>query len=516
MELVEELLDKENEKILSRLDNTVGLSKNKEILRNIMRYHKVKQEFSCDIEFENYNIIIRNESSYNFYEELISVIAEFYYKNGIVLNSDILYIKEKLKDKEIKAIKEGIIVIDMDEVGGSQSEIKKMVEQMIKELHCKAFIIIEDYWREGEINAQFNEIFSWNMKIDKISNKEKEEYIKKFMKLNKLECNNDIIVELADNPYYIIKNKILNILVECKINNENNVNKLLKNKKDSKIISKNKNGMEALDELIGLEEVKEQIKKVINFIKLSKNRQNMPMLHMCFNGNPGTGKTTVARIVGKIFAEEKILSDKNVFVEVQRGDLIGKYVGFTAPKTQGVIDKSLGGVLFIDEAYSIASYIRDEAGGDYGAECIATLLKGMEDHRDNLCVILAGYTKEMKHMLSVNPGFESRIQFTINFPDYSEEELYIIFKKLCKDEKYKISSNIKQVLLEHFKVAKYEKNFSNARYVRSIFEKVKIEQANRTIQDGDDINLIKKIDIENVIGELEPEKILKTKIGFAC
>lgn len=113
----------------------------------------------------------------------------------------------------------------------------------------------------------------------------------------------------------------------------------------------------------------------------------MPMLHMCFNGNPGTGKTTVARIVGKIFAEENILSNKEVFVEAQRCDLIGKYVGHTAPQTQGIIDKALGGVLFIDEAYSIASYIQDEGGRDYGAETIATLLKGMEDHRDNLCVM---------------------------------------------------------------------------------------------------------------------------------
>ena len=205
------------------------------------------------------------------------------------------------------------------------------------------------------------------------------------------------------------------------------------------------------------EEVKEQIKKVINFISLSKNRNNMPMLHMCFNGNPGTGKTTVARIVGKIFAEENILSDKEVFVEAQRNDLIGKYVGHTAPKTQDVINKALGGVLFIDEAYSIASYIQDEGGRDYGAECIATLLKGMEDNRNNLCVILAGYTEEMNHMLNVNPGFKSRIQFTINFPDYNEEELYTIFRNLCKNEKYKLSNNIKQELIKHFEIAKKRK-----------------------------------------------------------
>ena len=197
--------------------------------------------------------------------------------------------------------------------------------------------------------------------------------------------------------------------------------------------------------------------------------------------------------------------------------MIGEYVGHTAPKTQNVIDRALGGVLFIDEAYSIASYIQDEGGRDYGAECIATLLKGMEDNRNNLCVILAGYTNEMEHMLNVNPGFASRIQFTIEFPDYSSEELYEIFKEYCKKEKYKISSNVKQVLLEHFENEKNEENFSNARHVRNIFEKIKIEQANRVIKEqADNKNLIKQIDVLNVIAKMtKVEKKKKIKLGFA-
>ena len=141
----------------------------------------------------------------------------------------------------------------------------------------------------------------------------------------------------------------------------------------------------------------------------------------------------------------------------------------------------------------------------------------MEDNRNNLCVILAGYTEEMNHMLSVNPGFESRIQFTINFPDYTEEELYTIFKNLCRNEKYKLSSNIKQELIKHFKIARDGKNFSNARHVRSLFEKIKIEQANRVIIDKEEnFNLIKKCDIENVLKKIEPlENNNRIKIGFA-
>ena len=236
---------------------------------------------------------------------------------------------------------------------------------------------------------------------------------------------------------------------------------------------------------------------------------------MVFNGNPGTGKTTVARIIGKIFSEEKILSDKENFVEAQRNDLIGEYVGQTAPKTQRVIEKAIGGVLFIDEAYSIASYISDEAGRDYGAECIATLLKGMEDHREELCVILAGYTNEMERMLNVNPGFESRIQFVINFPDYTAEELYMIFKGLCKKEEYKIAPNIKNYLVKYFEVAKKCKNFSNARFVRSLFEKIKIEQANRVINEEENKNLIKLEDVLKAIRNTKVKKDkIKQKIGF--
>ena len=403
----------------------------------------------------------------------------------------------------------GIVVIDFINTVRETTETRKSIEEMIKQMPDKAFIILEDEFMEGKTNAIFLEHFSWSMKIDVISEREKEKYVEKFMKSNDLICDEELVKQIADAPYYKVKNKLLNIWVNCKINNYNNVEDVMTKKiKVPKTEEKTKVGLAELDELIGFEDVTQQLKKVINYIKISKNRQNLPMLHMVFNGNPGTGKTTVARIIGKIFAEENILSDKNIFVEAQRHDLIGKYVGQTAPKTQGVIDRAIGGVLFIDEAYTIASYIKDESGGDYGAECVATLLKGMEDNRDNLCVILAGYTKEMNHMLSVNPGFESRIQFVIDFPNYTSEELYVIFKQLCKKEKYKVSPNVKKLLIEHFNIAKNSKNFSNARYVRSLFEKVKIEQANRVIKDIKSADIITGVDVKM-------EEVKTNKIGFA-
>ena len=520
MELLEKVLDEKNEKILSKLDNSIGIVQNKQILRNIINYSKIMKKHKCNIEFENYNIVIRNESTYNLYEDLINIIAEIYYKNGITLNKGVYYMtREDLKfDKfDIKDIDEGIIVFDLKSNRRDFEEIKKQFEKIVFKAPTKSFIILEDSFIEGEANAVFSEYATWGMKIDRISNEEKFRYIKNFIEDNQLICSESILRELAENPFYKIKNNLVNILVSCKASGEKDISKIVKNEKraaprqDTK-----KTGLDELDTLVGLDEVKKQIKKVLNYIKLSKDRDKMPMLHMCFNGNPGTGKTTVARIVGKIFSEERILSDRNIFVEAQRVDLIGEYVGQTAPKTQSVIRKAEGGVLFIDEAYSIASYIQDEGGRDYGAECIATLLKEMEDKRDNLCVILAGYTKEMENMLSVNPGFQSRIQFIIDFPDYSAEELFIIFKGLCQKENYKISPSAKKELISNFEIARRQDRFSNGRYVRNIFEKIKIEQANRIIErKEEDKNLIKKCDVDIVISKLLKNKQEKIKIGFA-
>ena len=225
MKMVEELLEEKNEKILNKLDEVIGLSKNKSVLRDIIRYHKVMQECKCNIEFENYNIVIRNESNYNLYEELIPVIAELYYKNGIISNSNILYFdRENFRDSkpkrgksEEKTIKEGLIVINLNELRMSTQELKKEIEKILEQKPKKAFIILADEYRGGIVNAALSDYFSWPMKIETISNDEKEKYIKKFLDSNNLTYSNEIVKELADNPYYMIKNKLINILVDCKI-----------------------------------------------------------------------------------------------------------------------------------------------------------------------------------------------------------------------------------------------------------------------------------------------------------
>ena len=242
-----------------------------------------------------------------------------------------------------------------------------------------------------------------------------------------------------------------------------------------------------LESLVGLDNVKSLIKDILNTVELIHREKEMGIncedvsLNMIFSGNPGTGKTTVARIVGKILKAMGILK-KGHMVEVTRSDLVGQYVGQTGPKTLEKIKEAYGGILFIDEAYTLNS----GSENDFGSEAIGTLIKEMEDNRDKLIVIMAGYTKEMKELLNINPGLESRIKFNIQFNDYSGDELFKIFKSLCKREKYKISHNAYKKLKEDFEELSENKgrNFGNGRLVRKYFENVKMKQATRIINEN--------------------------------
>lgn len=238
---------------------------------------------------------------------------------------------------------------------------------------------------------------------------------------------------------------------------------------------------EELNSLVGLGSVKKEINSLANVVRIQKERNkkglsNTPITyHYVFTGSPGTGKTTVARIVAKIYKDLGILS-KGHLVETDRSGLVAEYVGQTAAKTNAVIDSALGGVLFIDEAYALSA-----GKEDYGPEAIATLLKRMEDDRDNLVVIVAGYTNEMEEFINTNPGLKSRFTRYINFPDYSADDLYEIYLTRAKKYEFVLTSDAQALLKEKLKyaVAHKNKNFGNARYVRNIFEQSIVSQANR-------------------------------------
>ncbi len=240
--------------------------------------------------------------------------------------------------------------------------------------------------------------------------------------------------------------------------------------------------MEQLEDLVGLEEVKKDIMNLMNLVKVRKLRQahDLPVppmsLHLVFLGNPGTGKTTVARLMSGLYAAIGVLS-KGQLVEVDRSGLVAGYVGQTALKTQEVIQSALGGVLFIDEAYSLSS------GGenDFGREAIETILKAMEDHRDDLIVIVAGYTGPMEKFLASNPGLESRFNKYFFFPDYNGEQLMAIFRSQCKKNGYVLTPEAEEAAVAFFTQLYEERsdNFGNGRDVRNCFEDMIVRQSNR-------------------------------------
>ncbi len=240
--------------------------------------------------------------------------------------------------------------------------------------------------------------------------------------------------------------------------------------------------MGELEDLVGLEDVKKDVKNLMNLVKVRKLRQahDLPVppmsLHMVFMGNPGTGKTTVARLVSGLYAAIGVLS-KGQLVEVDRSGLVAGYVGQTALKTQETIKSALGGVLFIDEAYSLSS------GGenDFGREAIETILKAMEDHRDDLIVIVAGYTAPMEKFIHSNPGLESRFNKYFFFPDYNGEQLMTMFRIRCKKNGYSMTPETEKAAVALFTQLYEERteNFGNGRDVRNVFEDMVVRQANR-------------------------------------
>jgi Holliday junction resolvasome RuvABC ATP-dependent DNA helicase subunit len=295
---------------------------------------------------------------------------------------------------------------------------------------------------------------------------------------------------------------------------------------DESLHRKHDSPLDELSSMIGLAEVKARVKQITDFVHVRMKKRELGIrdkkicLHMEFTGNPGTGKTTVARIMGRIFKNLGFLSNGH-FTEVTRENLIGPYIGQTLPKVKKVIDDACGGILFIDEAYSLNA----NAENDFGVEALSYIVKAMEEYKDDLVMIFAGYPAEMDKMVALNPGMHDRIAFKIEFPDYSDAELASIFKLMCAENNYTLAGEAGAEITKFIvQVCKNRgEHFGNARLIRRIFERVEILQNQRICDTNrftqEDIRLVTLDDIKKLYEDTEIKLMLKEQrvkgnIGF--
>jgi SpoVK/Ycf46/Vps4 family AAA+-type ATPase len=369
-------------------------------------------------------------------------------------------------------------------------------------------------------NSKLNKVYSTCLGFGKnnnpisisINNKKEEEVfslpsILRLSNFNQSDEYSSFLYRLAslltksDNVVTPEEEKVLNGIF--KMLNPKNSQKTGKKKMENNMDKPTlESAIKELNDMVGLEEVKQEVNSLVNFVKIQKERekhglkQNDISYHCVFTGSPGTGKTTVARVLANIFRSLDVI-DTGQLVETDRAGMIAEYVGQTAVKVDKLVDESMGGVLFIDEAYSLST----GSSEDFGKEAIATLLKRMEDNRDNLIVIVAGYSDKMKDFIDMNPGLKSRFNRYIHFEDFAPEDMMSIYKKMCQGSDYAISSEAEQYLLSEFESAynSRDESFGNGRFVRNIFEK-SIENLSNRIAKSDKITkeLLTTIEKEDI------------------
>lgn len=260
-------------------------------------------------------------------------------------------------------------------------------------------------------------------------------------------------------------------------------------------------------DLVGLAPVKQRIREIAAFLLVARAREQVglsagpPTLHMSFTGNPGTGKTTVALRMASILHKLGYVR-KGHLVSVTRDDLVGQYIGHTAPKTKEVLKRAMGGVLFIDEAYYLH---RPENEKDYGQEAIEILLQVMENQREDIVVILAGYRDRMDKFFASNPGFRSRIAHHIDFPDYDNGELLAIAETIAAENQYKLSPAAHAAMTDYIARRRQQPNFANARSIRNAIDRARLRQAMRLFKDGGAVD-------RNALMTIEAEDITKSRI----
>ncbi|MVX65923.1 AAA family ATPase [Clostridium chromiireducens] len=542
------------------LDSLIGIDETKAKIKEITSFIIRNNERSVDLNIDNpglyYNVAITGNRGTG-KNTITKILYYIYYHLGVIGKGEFIHIDSKdvcpgsSLDRYIGNAQSGVIFIDnaqfisatnktapkdnyttLDEwlsvyknnfvfiLAGETEGTNEVIKNEKVKKHMNFILNIKDFNETETLKLVKNYASKEKYNIDNSS----EETILKYV--NYLKDKN--IFENAYTSKRIIENAIINNGIinnsNCLVN-EDFLFEDIKSFESEKADDTEVDSFEELEGLIGLNEVKEKIKEISAYVSAQIKRKELGLktehlcLHMNYVGNPGTGKTTVARFMGKILKKIGILNTGK-FVEASREDLVGKYVGHTAIKTAEKIKEAEGGVLFIDEAYSLVS----ESSRDYGYEAINTIVKKMEDLRDNIVIIFAGYPKEMSEFVNMNPGLKDRIQFKLEFIDYKPEELLKIWEKFFKDSEYEIEEDaldeMGRIVEKIYK--NRDSNFSNARIMRKCFERIKMAQSVRIMKNNlTEADDIVKINIEDVkrlyeekdISELQ-EVVSKRCIGF--
>lgn len=356
--------------------------------------------------------------------------------------------------------------------------------------------------------SKFGDLCTFYINYNEINVNKKQIDVKKYIEDNHFHIEDEnLLYKLEQVPQKELNRTLTKAFIKA-LNDNTNV---LKDEYVEDTINDLETYINELNNLVGLKKAKKTLFEIINYLQVAKKRDDIPCLNMAFLGNPGTGKTTVAKLVGKILSAIHVFNTSAPFISTSREQLVGRYIGQTEEKVLETVNNALGGILFIDEAYSLIS----DDSRDYGAKVIDVLVNQIDIHKHNLCVIFAGYKEEMLEFLETNPGLESRIPFKINFKDYSNNELLEIFNKMIKDSNFYLEEGLEEILLKHFEEVRKTKNFGNGRYIRNFTERLKIKQANRLIdENSNDLYKFIKEDIENTIKSMKKIESGHMAIGF--
>lgn len=537
------------EENLNRLNELVGLTEVKYRVKEIMKYIEYQKKIG-DSKAINLNMIFKGEAGTG-KTTVAKLLAELLYDMGAIKTNKVVEVVGKdligehlgqtapKTQKVIDSAIDGILFIDeahtiMTSKGSADypSECIATLCNNMDTYKDRLIIIFAGYTKEMNNfktkNQGLASRIGFEIEFESFTLDELTDIFKLKLKQNEFEIEDGAIDKIKNiiqkakiaknfgNARYIdtlFEKLVLTHAMEANDDNLKLITKSDIERMEKTILSKERtvdDVLKDLNSLIGLQDIKKIIDGFVSVLEFNKkvDHQNDFNLHMIFKGNAGTGKTTVARLIADIYYSLGYIK-KNKVTEVQSQDLIGEWLGQTGPKTQAVIDSAIDGVLFIDEAYSLMEHKGSSAS--YTAECIATLLKAMEDYKGRLIVIFAGYTNEMIQFRDLNPGLKSRIGFELTFSDYTTNELVEIFKKKVKDRKFKVNQKAIDKVRKILEDAKKVENFGNGRFVDNMLQKIIVEHAKR-MKNEEDMDKLLLITEDDII-DIKPE-LSKNKIGF--